>query len=1096
MTDLENLVLPVGSQTTGHDIDGLEPNSFTAHRLKHASPAHLNITTRRFFIGPIPDGWLKDNRKSWYKRRVQFGDYSSHNASFNSAPAQGPHHRTLTDVGGPSTTARISFSFPQPEDVDEEPSESEGSRDGMEETDSEDEDRPTTEIEPVPTHDAQQGLGNCSPDGANPEPQRASRDKGTARTTSQNPRERTMSPPKQDSFHTAEQHLDISEYEDTRLGPSVTIDGPSRYDSDDQRNSTSVRDSSLTGHLTPDTNSKTELLKQESPPHQDLRRQTLRPGTPKTVRTENQSMQQHAPSPMDNDDAETRIARTNTGVRFKVTEGVANRQHRIQRRVDSTRKRVMNKSFRRDTMREGMIVKMERMLIRMDYTGQQVPEDYDENESLKIETRALEKWREFMVVVRKNKKQDAEDFRLQIYKTRVIPEIDNDAGGKKPVREIRLDPKTTHINLYSSLDKTVVVWHPYRKGTRILIMRPTSTAHSVEWYTFLRDAMGWHRPQMLQVNVPDLGVSLRLDKPFDSLKEAVADAADEDMAVARTIEAEQGVARRIVSQCLEMLKKDPEWIDVLQMWEESAKMGLAWKRYDRLEWVHGITEQKMYGSMAMQKTHELELRPKEHYHTTARGKKGVLHEEPPPVEGFLIRLTSQKGVTKRLGKTFYKRLYYYTQNQFLMFNQPGKATPPHPPRLATITGSNIPTSDEILEKTPNTFEIEPFKLHNGAISWLHGSPESLKQHDREAIEEARRNVANVESSEGYIDLCRIRKVRKMQWGSEPGDEHRVNGTDSDVEFHHEVSDTSDEDGSTRRVDDDRVLELVHDNGLVIRLQAHSKEARNEWIKRLRKLVKYWKLRIASDTEIFKSVRRTNLSNLDIDEEMEALLGQFGRKWEVSRSEASPELYHMCGIASCRAVHMSGILFRKPRRRSTFQRCSVLLSAGKLFIHQATVRKRTGEQIKHLHQERQDVVDLKECYVYSGLLVEEDLLYQNRTFDANNVAAGGARTPRVYLEGLSGEAWTSQDVDVMTCFVLWRNHRRGWFRSPGNQQKEGKDSGVKRVAQLGVPGRGMVFKCRSRAERDHWVLALAAEIERVVEADVLEKGEGGDARVTK
>jgi hypothetical protein len=1096
MTDLDNRVLPVGSRTTNHEIEALEADSYTAHRLKHASAEHLNVTTRRFFIGPIPDGWLRDNRKSWYKRRVQLGDYSSKNASWNAAADQGSHHRTMTELGGPSTTARINFSFPQPEDVDDEPSESEGSQGGMEDTDSEDEDRPTTVIEPVATHDAQQILGITSPGTETPKALSVPRDKGLGGASSQDQREQLFSPPKQDSFHTAEQHLGSTDDDEPEAGPSAPLEVPSRYDSDDQRRSTSVRGSSLTGALTPDTTSKTELLKRDSPPQENLRKQTLRTTSPKTNR---KSMEQHAPSPMDNDDAVTRYGRTNTGVRFKVSEGVANRQHRIQRRVDSTRKRVLNKNFRRDTLREGMIVKMERMLVRMDYTGSEVPEDYDENGSLKIETRAIEKWREFMVVVRKNKKQDADDFRLQIYKTRVIPEIDNDAGGKRPAREVRLDPKTTHVNLYSSLDKTVVVWHPYRKGTRILIMRPTSTAHSVEWHTFLRDAMGWQRPQTLQVNVPDLGVSLRLDKPFDSLKEAVAEAIDEDTAVARTIEAEQGIARKIVAQCLEMLKTDPEWYDVLHMWEESAKMGLAWKRYDRLEWVHGITEQKMYGSMAMQKTHELELRPKEHYHTTARGKKGVQHEEPSPIEGFLIRLTSQKGVTKRMGKTFHKRLYYYTQNQFLMFNQPGKATPPHPPRLATITGSNIPTSTEILEKTPSTFEVEPFKLHDGAITWLNGSPESIKQHDHEALEEARRNVANVESSEGYIDLCRIRKVRKMKWGSEPGDENRVAGADSDVEFHHEVSDTSDEDGTTTRIDDDRVLELVHDNDLVIRLQAYSKEARNEWIKRLRKLVKYWKLRIASDTETFKAVRRTNLSNLNIDEEMEALLGQFGRKWEVNRSEASPELYHMCGIASCRTINMSGMLFRKPRRRSTFQRCSVLLSAGKLYIHQATVRKRTGEQVRHLHQERQDIVDLKECYVYSGLLVEEDLLYQNRTFDANNVAAGGARTPRVYLEGLSGEAWTSQDVDVMTCFVLWRNHRRGWFRtqgSDGGQQKDGKGSRVRRVAQLGVPGRGMVFKCRSRAERDHWVLAIAAEIERVVEVDALEQGDGSDARVTK
>ncbi|ETN43701.1 uncharacterized protein HMPREF1541_02860 [Cyphellophora europaea CBS 101466] len=1092
--------MPVGSRTTNHHIEGLDRDSYTAHRLKHASPEHLHLTTRRFFIGPIPDGWLRDNRKSWYKRRVELSTYSSRKASFNAAADQGARHRTMTDFGGPSTTARINFSFPQPEDVDEEPSGSEASQGETEETDTEDEDKQTTVVEPVATHDAQQMLGNSESGAASPKAIPAPRDRPSEPGvgSSKDTRRQDLASPPPDSFHTAHQQIHHEESEEQPAGLSLTVTDSQRYDSDDQRLSTSVRNSSHNGGMTPevDNNSKTRLLPQDTRPQGKLLSSALRPVSPKT---DKKSMQQHAPAPIDDDDADVHLGRTNTGVRFKVSEGVANRQHRIQRRVGSTRDKVLNKKFRRNTMQEGMIVKMERMLVRMDFSGQQVPDEYDENESLKIDTRVIEKWREFMVVVRKSKKQDADDFRLQIYKTRVIPEIDNESTKKKPAREIRLDPKTTHVNLYSSLDKTVVLWHPYRKGTRIIIMRPTSTAHSVEWYTFLRDAMGWKRPRALQVSVPDLGVSVRLDKPFDGIREAASAAQDEDTAVAKTQEAEQAVAGRIIGQSIEILEKDPEWTDVLQMWRETAKMGLAWKRYDRLEWVHGATEQKMYGSMAMQKTYELELRPKEHYHTTARGNKGVIHEEPPPVEGFLIRLTSQKGVSKRMGKTFHKRLYYYTQNQFLMFNQPAKSTPPHPPRLATIGGSEIPPSTEIIEKTPELFDVEPFKVDNGTIAWLSDSAESVKRHDREAVEEARRNLANVESAEGYIDMCRIRKVRKMKWGSYPGDENRDAGHDSDVDFHDNVSDTSDEDGATDRIDDDRVLELVHDNDLVIRLQAYSKQARNEWVKRLRKLAKYWKLRIAGDTEIYKAVRRTNLSTLNIDEEMEALLGQFGRKWEVNRSEASSELYHVCGIASCRAISMSGVLFRKPRRRAAFQRCSVLLSAGKLLIHQATVRKRTGEQVRHLHQERQEVVDLQDCYVYSGLLVEEDLLYQNQTFDANNVAAGGARTPRVYLEGTSGEAWTSQDVDFMTCFVLWRNHRRGWFRTQqsdaGERQEDEKRSRIKRVAQLGVPGRGMVFQCRSRAERDHWVLSIAAEIERIVEMTANDLGDGGDARVT-
>ena len=1056
-------ILPVGSLTSTHQIDAIDADSYTAHRLKHASPEHLHLTTRRFFIGPIPEGWLNSNRKSWYRRRLELSTYSSRKASF-SASGTGPHQRTNAGLEGPSTAARMSFSFPQPEDVDDATAESsEGETTQVEDTEdeSQDQERETREIEPVATHEASQAPAVEDEDNISPK---------KVRTPTRTPQ----------TFDGAQ--------DPPRLAPEAPNQGAraSYFKSRDATPKLSIEN----GGTTPDnveTSSKTPLLQRDQSPSPPMPQ-------PQASKFEQKSMQQHAPAPMGTEEAGPDLARANTGVRFKVAEGVANRQHRLNKRVDSARGRVAKKIYRRNTLREGTIVKMEKMLVRVDLTQQQVPDEFDENESLKIETRTLEKWREFMVVARKSKKQDADDFRLQIYKTRVIPEIDDESTKKKPTREVRLDPRTTHVNLYSSLDKTVVLWHPYKKGTRIILMRPASTAHSVEWYTFLRDAMGWRRPATLRVNVPDLDVNLRLERPFEGLEAAGLEAADEQTELARTVEAEKAVASRIVSQCIDMLEDDPEWSSVMKTWNETAKMGLAWKRYDRLEWVHGATEQKMYGSMAMQHSHDLELRPKQHYPTTTVGKEGVHHEEPAPVEGFLIRLTSQKGIHQRLGKTFFKRLYFYTQDQFLMFTRPARATPPHPPRLATISGSNIPSSHEIVEKTPETYDIEPFKIREGAIDWLgSGNTEPIRRHDREAFEEARRTLANITDSDGYINMCRIRKVRNMQWGAAPVDEVLEAGSDSDVDFHEDVPDSTRDDGMTNSVDDDRVFELLLDNGLVVRLQAYSRQTRDEWMQRLRKLMKYWKLRTSADTGLFKSVRKTNLDRLDIDEEMEAIMGQFGRKWEVSRSEASPELYNMCGIASCRVITMSGLLYRKRKRRSTFQRCGVILAGGKLLIYQAALRKRTGAQIKHIHVEKQEVVDLKDCYVYSGLVVEDDLLYQNKTFDANH--PGMASLPRVYLE----DGWTSSDVDVMTCFVVWRNTRKGWFRTTSEKENTGDEQGGKRakitrVAQLGVPGRGMVFKCRSRAERDHWVLSVASEIERVVEEEDMERRARGEGDV--
>lgn len=118
-----------------------------------------------------------------------------------------------------------------------------------------------------------------------------------------------------------------------------------------------------------------------------------------------------------------------------------------------------------------------------------------------------------------------------------------------------------------------------------------------------------------------------------------------------------------------------------------------------------------------------------------------------------------------------------------------------------------------------------------------------------------------------------------------------------------------DDGQTNQFDDTRTFELVMKNKLVIRLQAYNEVTKKEWMTRLRKLSQYWKLRLANDMDMLKTVRCLNLKRLEIDEESEAHIGQFGSKWEVARAVASPKLFNMCGISCCRAITVTRTLRR-------------------------------------------------------------------------------------------------------------------------------------------------------------------------------------------
>lgn len=539
------------------------------------------------------------------------------------------------------------------------------------------------------------------------------------------------------------------------------------------------------------------------------------------------------------------------------------------------------------------------MLVRIDTTKQTLPASYGENDSLKTESRTIEKWREYLVVCRQSDQENT-PFTLHLYKTRVVKEVQDPYIKKGSSHDIPLDAKSTGVNLYSSLDKTVVLWYPYEGGTRIYLLKPRSASHSVEWYTFVREALGWRRPLSLSVHVPDLNITLMLKKPFERLEGALRSTEEGeggDSTVARAMAEEQAVSARIIKNSMEMLQDRPEWASVLNSWSKSEKMGLVWKRYDRLEWVHGSHEQRMYGTIAMLASHDLELRPKRHYPTITCDAYGKNVGEPPPIEGFLIRRTSQKGVDRRLGKAFFKKLYFSTHDQFLCFCQPSKASPPPPPKLRTITGRNIPSSSEINKETPLLYDIDPFPIHDGKVSWLSSRNEDfVKERDEDAYAENQRNASNLNRSEGYIDLERVTDVRAVAEGSSLVN-NAAAGETGDSRQH----DTQENDNEPNRPDDAHTFELALDNGLTVRLQAYNPRTRDEWVRRLSELMVYWKARTAADMVLLKSVRQRNLELLGIDEELESIKGQFAQKWEVSRAEASPQLYHMCGISDCRAI---------------------------------------------------------------------------------------------------------------------------------------------------------------------------------------------------
>lgn len=872
------------------------------------------MTNRRFFVGPIPEGWLQGHRKSWYKSRLKVRNYTSHNISFSAGPVATHYgeHGDRPGLSSPDLDEEVALALTNTRTQAAEEQCDEIETEAREEAAAE----PVGELQTLTHPEAEASGDDLLPEEDTESRENSGEDNGeySQGGSGEDSEDDTDSTPKartrgqydmygndlaSSSFVTARE--EVASSADTVQ--SIATIRASRLEPPERRpNSRGSYNTNLTGHFSPnpltpnpsavasETDSTTQLLRSR---YKDKGKQKS-----KASGVSRATLQHHDPQDEDatGEDAQVQRRLTRKMAKFNLDDNIRHRQQKMRSKIAKTQGTISANRPHRRKVQDGEIVKAEKMLVCVEETVQDtLPADYSENDSLRMETRTVDKWREFLVVCRKSSVEHT-PFAIQMYRTRVIPDVQRPNSKTPPYYEVRLNHKTTHVNFYSPLDKTIVIWHPCKRGTKIFILRPKSAAHSAEWYTFILQVLGWRRPTSLPIHVPDLGVSLIFKNPFSQL-EAGLKADDSDGEHAAAVD-NKFAAATIIRGCMDMLEGRAEWAEVLKAWSKTEKMGLAWKRYDRLEWVFGVNEEKMYGTIGMQSSHELELRPRHHYSTTIR-HRGI-QEEPAPIEGFLVRLTSQKGVHQRMNKMFFKRLYFFTQDHYLFFCRPAKALPPPPPKCAPPEDGSVPTAREILDRMPLSWDIDPYPLESGQITWLSsGNQEFVKRHDEEAYAHVQRNVHNISQSDGYIDMCRVQEVRNVYRGSCPADPNIREGPS--VDFDREPRDTRQDDGATREFDDDRTFEMVLDNGLVIRLQAYDDATRDEWVKRLDALVKYWHTRCTDDAAELQVVRQRNLKLLNIDEAMESVVGQFAKKWEVKKAEASPHLHNMCSLSGCRTI---------------------------------------------------------------------------------------------------------------------------------------------------------------------------------------------------
>ncbi|CAG8441057.1 8832_t:CDS:2 [Scutellospora calospora] len=576
----------------------------------------------------------------------------------------------------------------------------------------------------------------------------------------------------------------------------------------------------------------------------------------------------------------------------------------------------------------GTVLKEDCILIRIErvyHSG--VPKIYNDSTSKKYLTHSVG-WREYIVKLKSDKKFCVDKLSFA---------------------------STTRLSLYSTVDYTLALSSPSEYGMKVFIFRLKTQPLSIEWYrafyNLLRVPSIKPVPTVCAVAIPDLDVRIQI--PLDDEMQAFNITAEE-----------------ITKIVLDELSGINEWEDVLNEWLQNSDMRLCWKRYDRLEWI----------------THQLQLRCTKHYPTSVTLPDEIKLQEPPPVEGYLIRVTNDKG---RKNKS--KRLYFSSHDYYLFFMKPSSASPPPPPTTSESGTGEEDKKDKLNNKQPIIYAVSPH---------VHG-----QQHITAFIKaDSKRRVKQIINAYGFINLIDV-------------------------------------------------------------IEAYSKTTRKEWVKCLDDLIKYWKVRLQEDIKTRINVYKANKFN-DCDDDHANRVDGFHEHWDNFRTFADPTIWHWCILNGCRSITKSGLLYQKIHHYGTFIKHYHVLTRGYLLFYQLYTRSIiSGQKKPRSYYRRKGIINLLDCYVYSGHITDYDLPYSLST--SHQVHNGMHKLPKLYNDGMY-----CFDDDGDCTFVIWQSEKRCIIGRKGTINLE-----IRKKTKLDSSGKIWIFRARSRSEREEWVLALNTEIER-------------------
>ncbi|KAF9454744.1 hypothetical protein P691DRAFT_716543 [Macrolepiota fuliginosa MF-IS2] len=695
----------------------------------------------------------------------------------------------------------------------------------------------------------------------------------------------------------------------------------------------------------------------------------------------------------------------------------------------------------------GDVVLRDRMFVRISSTkiGKL---DSNFNESMNRTTRDLQykDWAEFMVVWRKDIIEIYEDYSTSVQEWAV--------GHKHLAYIIPLKSRRTHLSLYSFVDMTFCItcqpMHTYfnssRKkwnitgeleGTNVYIFKIKSRSRAYDWTWQLWRYLGGEIPRSIDIRNPRLGTKVAIELPPLDLMDAIT-------------AAKMFSRRNIIALCLRSLKPVPGWGNFVEYEKKRGRtLQLAWRSETHVDWVwfdrNAEGEQREWSvlcGLAFKNSPQapvLELRVAEHYPTFLYPKNGTALVQPPAIEGYVERI--------RPNTQTKQPLYLANHNGDLFTLSPQQAQPPSPPGSALMLGNM-----EEYKQTLMKVEIE-----RGIYQIMHASAVC----DLRSVVAVRRAVHAV--PQHRHDQKDDRLAEESSWFNVWS--RLDEGTDSDDE------DEGGEEGLNKAGDRaylkmKRSFELLLNTGRVVRFEVHSCRVANEWVKRLRALVVYWKQRYrvnAKDEIDLGQARHPRVTpQIRVCDEHEIPL----ENPDLSAPyPALDTLFNWCIIDGCRPIAKEGKLYMRKGLRGQYKLVQLFLVDGHLISFRVAPQNA-------LHGVMRRKINLLDAYVCSGYLAALTLPKGQYMPNAPTVA-------RRYEDGLEAD---DRDEDML--FVIsYRKHpaaipSRPSLASVPNSTSNSSTSGTQRVPSLSEKHKLLVCRTRSKLERDAWCWALNIEIEKL------------------